>query len=296
MNINQLKLNTITKLQNAGIEKNEAKIETEILLNFVFNLTKKDILLNPEKELPADKIQAFEELAQKRISKKIPVQYLTNRAYFMGEEFYVDNNVLIPRPETELLVEEVIRLYKEQPHFIERNNTPSHNPIKIVDIGTGSGCIACMLAKFSDNSIIYASDISQKILEITQFNAKKLEINDKIVFIISNILQNINETFDIIVSNPPYISLDEKPTLQEEVVLHEPHLALFAKDKKGVSFYEKLANQAIEKLNKDGFLAVEIGFSQADDVSKIFTEAGFSDIKVIKDYNGRDRIITAVKY
>ena len=359
MNLKEVSKNTIIKLQNSSIEVKEAFIETEMLLNFVFGITKKDIILHPERELSENKLETFNSLIDRRIKEKIPVQYLTNKAYFMGEEFYVDENVLIPRPETEILVEEVIHLCINLTRVIARNEVTKQsknkelwiassrpadaprndNIIKIVDIGTGSGCIACMIAKHVESARIFASDISEKALKVAEFNAEKLGIKNnieklskynfkkewvkgrspfsistpslegggrgwvkrnaliknphKITFINSDIFESIDtkEKFDVIVSNPPYISILEKQNLQPEVVLHEPHRALFTEDEKGISFYEKLAFQAKNRLNKNGYLAVEIGIYQAADVVKIFENAGFKEIKVIKDFNNIERIV-----
>ena len=276
----EIKNNAVSKLKEGGIFSSEAIAETDILLNFVFGVAKKDIILNPEKVLEAEKLETFNSLINRRIKEKIPVQYLTNEAFFMGEEFYVDENVLIPRPETEILVEEVLKL-------VSKNNA------KIIDIGTGSGCIACMIAKNLEAASIFASDISEKALKIAELNAERLGVKDKITFINSDIFKNIGSTekFDVIVSNPPYISILEKQNLQPEVVLHEPHRALFTEDEKGISFYEKLIFQAKNQLNKNGYLAVEIGIYQAADVIKIFKNAGFKEIKVIKDFNNIERIV-----
>jgi release factor glutamine methyltransferase len=282
MLLKEIKQNTIIKLQNTGIDSNEAAIETEILLNFVFEVTKKDLILDPEIELPEEKLKIFNSLIERRVKEKIPVQYLTNKAFFMGEEFYVDENVLIPRPETEILVEEVL-------HHC------GNDKIKILDIGTGSGCIVCMLAKNLPNTKIFACDISEKALKVAEFNAEKLGVKDKITFINSDLFENIdiNERFDVIVSNPPYIPILEKQNLQPEVVLHEPHQALFTEDKKGVAFYEKLALQATGRLNEGGYLAVEIGIFQSKYVVKILENAGFKEIKIIKDYSQINRVVIA---
>lgn len=283
MRLIELKNNSILKLQNSGIAPSEAVLETEILLNFVFGVTKKDLILNPERELPEDKLETFNALTKRRITEKIPVQYLTNKAYFMGEEFYVNKNVLIPRPETEILVEKVLKFCKNQ------------NGIKILDIGTGSGCIACLFAKQLPDSKIFASDISKNALKVAKFNAEKLGIKNKIIFIHSDLFESIDikEKFDVIVSNPPYISILEKENLQPEVALHEPYQALFAKDDKGISFYKKIASHSKNRLNKNGYLVVEIGIYQSEDVVKIFKNAGFKEIKIIKDYNQIDRVVIA---
>ena len=282
MNLKTLTQNTVAKLEKAGIDSREAALESEILLDFIFGTTKKDLILNPDKILPEEKLKKFDSLIKRRIKEKIPVQYLTNKAYFMGEEFYVDENVLIPRPETELLVANVLGLI----------DTPE---LKVLDIGTGSGCIACMLSKFFNKSTIYACDISEKALKVAKLNAKKLGLENKITFIKSDIFEKIekNIKFDAIVSNPPYIPLNEKACLQPEVAIHEPHQALFVPDELGVSFYEKLALEAKNRLAKNGFVAVEIGINQSACVSEIFKANGFGKIRIIQDYAGIDRIVIA---
>ncbi|HBG49774.1 MAG TPA: peptide chain release factor N(5)-glutamine methyltransferase [Cyanobacteria bacterium UBA9971] len=316
MFLKEINQNTILKLQNAGIAKSEAALETDILLNFVFGVTKKDLILTPDKELSENKLETFNALIDRRIKEKIPVQYLTNKAYFMGEEFYVDENVLIPRPETEILVEEVLKLPPchceadceqrlkgggDEPStvtpFMGSNQAELRRgdvaiSKKIIDIGTGSGCIACMLAKNLPDATIFACDISEKALKVAEFNAEKLGIKNNITFIHSDLFENVDNKFDIIVSNPPYISIQDKQNLQPEVVLHEPHQALFTEDAKGLDFYEKLVFQAKNYLAKNGVLAVEIGIYQAADVIKIFENSGFKEIQIIKDFNNIERIVT----
>jgi release factor glutamine methyltransferase len=286
MQLINLKQNAQQKLIANEISANEAVIETEILLNHIFGVTKKDLFLNPDMLLKEEQLESFNLLVEKRIKEKIPVQYLTNKAYFMGEEFFVNQNVLIPRPETELLVEEVIR------HCEKQNNETIY---KILDIGTGSGCIACMITKNISNPDVYACDISKEALEVAEFNAKKLKVNSKIKFIQSNLFENIdkNSKFDIIVSNPPYIPISEKYNLQQEVVLHEPHNALFAEDKEGICFYEKIAEQSKNHFEKNGILIVEIGINQADAVKNVFEKHEFKNIKIIEDYNKIKRVIVA---
>ena len=275
--------NTISELIRGGISKNEAFIEAQILIEHVFGFKKTEILAYPEKILNDDMAEKLKLLIKERIDHKIPVQYLTNKGYFMGYEFYVDKRVLIPRPETELLVEEVIKIAKS-----------TNELINIIDIGTGSGCIACMLAKILNIKVI-ASDTSQDALEIAQINAKRLKVEDKIVFKHSDIFDNIEENFDIIVSNPPYIPIKEKENLQTEVSGHEPHLALFADDENGISFYEKLIFQSAKRLNPHGYLAVETGINQSTPIKSILETYNFEGIKIIKDYNNIERIITARK-
>lgn len=266
---------TRQKLIDSGIEPEEAKVELDILIEHCFGLSKIDIILNRESSFDVSKLDS---LIEKRINERIPVQYLINSAFFMGEEFYVDENVLIPRAETEILVEEVVK------------KSVGHH--KIIDIGTGSGCIAIMLAKILENVSIFAVDISRKAIEIAKKNSKKLNVKEKIAFIQSDIMENIDEKFDIIVSNPPYIPLKDKPTLQPEVQKHEPEIALFIDDEHGISFYEKLAGQASRKLNPGGYLIVEIGYFQGDLVKKTFEKNRFSSVQILKDLSGLDRIVS----
>lgn len=270
----------VSELVRNNISRQESNIEADMLIKHVFNLKKKDIISQPDFELSCKKIKKFNNLVQLRIKERIPVQYLINKAYFMGHEFYVDENVLIPRPETELLVEEVLKLTGDK-------------KLKIIDIGTGSGCIACMLAKYAFNAQITASDISEKALEVAKINAKNIGVENKVNFIKSDIFANINNLYDIIVSNPPYISIKERENLQIEVLKHEPHLALFVEDEQGVSFYKKLIEESKLRLCQNGYFAVEIGALQANYIIRLFNEAGFKDIKVIKDYNNVERIIIA---
>ncbi len=277
--LKDLKTFAIKELEKNNIFLNEARIEVELLMEHVFGLKPKDLLLNPEIKIPQKKEQKFTDLIKKRIEKNMPVQYLTNKAYFMNEVFYVDENVLIPRPETEILVEEVLKR-------ADKN-------LKIIDIGTGSGCIAIMLAKNLPNADFTASDISRNALKIAKYNAEKSGTAEKIRFIQSNIFKNFrqDEKFDIIVSNPPYIAIKEKQTLQPEVHKHEPGLALFTDDEDGLSFYKELTGQSFSMLNTGGILAVEVGFSQSEAVSNILKSNNYADIEIIKDLSGVKRVV-----
>lgn len=335
LNLKYIKENTVSELVRNGISASEAKIETEILLEHVTGLSKLEQLLKPDYEFNQEEQDKFQNLLVKRINERIPVQYLTNKAYFMGYEFYVDENVLIPRPETELLVEEVIKLasiitsrhsddlseesdwdlslYPEQILCFTQDDRKKaqddekkaedcgnseygfERKLKIADIGTGSGCIAVSLAKNLANAEVIATDISEKSINVAKINAKKLKVEDKITFKQTNILDGIDEIFDIIVSNPPYIPESDKGTLEPEVLLHEPYKALFAGDEEGIEFYERITMQAQEKLSANSYIAFEIGIKQAEGVKMILQNAGFKDILTIKDYAGIERIIVARK-
>lgn len=272
---------TIKYFIKNGIEKNESELETLLLIENVFGNTRKDLIINPSQKLPENKLDFFYSLIKKRIEEKIPVQYLINKSYFMGEEFYVDKNVLIPRPETEILVEEVLKRVKKNS--------------RIIDIGSGSGCIAVMLAKKLNHCNFFASDISAKALKTAKINSEKHKVIQNITFIESDVFKNIDEKekFDIIVSNPPYIPIKEKNSLQIEVSGHEPSNALFVEDDKGIEFYKKLAEQSFKRFNNDGFIAVETGFSQADEVETVFKKKGFNNIQIIKDFSEVQRVVLA---
>lgn len=256
---------------NSAMDNIQAEAELDLLLESV-DFAKKDFLTG--KKFPKDKIDKIDSLIKVRIETNIPIQYLLGYGYFMGEKFLVNKNVLIPRPETELLVQKVIGLEGRT----------------LLDIGTGSGCIAVMAKKLSDKEV-WACDISEKAVETAQKNAKILcaEVN----FIKSDLFKNIHQKFDIIVSNPPYIPKNTMPELQKEVSGHEPHLALFAKDEKGVEFYRKIIEQAPEHLTTGGYLCFELGIGQSDIVTEMLAAKGFEEIEIIKDLNGIERIITA---
>ena len=251
----------------------QADAEISLLLDSV-NFSKKDFLLG--KELSSENLSKINFLIKKRITEKIPMQQLVGYSYFMGEKFIVNEHVLIPRPETELLVQEITELKGR----------------KILDIGTGSGCIAIMTQKIT-GMVVSACDISQKALEIAQINAQNLCAN--VEFIHSDLFSNISGKFDIIVSNPPYIPLSEMPNLQEEVALKEPHSALFASDENGIEFYKKIIEKSHQYLNEAGHVAFEAGMGQYKYIVQILEQNQFCNIRVIKDFSGIERIIIAQK-
>lgn len=204
-----------------------------------------------------------------------PIQYINNKAYFMGLEFYVDENVLIPRCDTEILVEEIIEIAKK------------NHIIKILDLCTGSGAIAISLKKYLNNIEIFASDISDKALMVAKKNASKIGVNVK--FIESDLFNNISEKFDLIVSNPPYIEKSVIPLLEKQV-RKEPLLALDG-GRDGLDFYKKISNDAKKFLNNNGYLCFEIGYNQRIKVEDILLKNGYSSIYSKKDYGHNDRIV-----
>ncbi|SNR67319.1 peptide chain release factor N(5)-glutamine methyltransferase [Desulfurobacterium atlanticum] len=234
-----------------------------------------------DRPLSSDEVETYRQLIKQRV-KGEPVAYITGRKEFFGFQFKLTKDVLIPRPETELLVEQTLEIAKNI----------SETPIKIADIGTGSGCIIITLAKLlTKKAEFFATDISEKALDIAKENAKIHNVN--VHFFKTDILENLNENFTIVVSNPPYISFKDK-RVEKSVTKYEPHCALFGGEK-GTEIIEKLTKQAYSKLKKGGYLLVEFGEGQAGEVKKIFEASGFKNIQVLKDLAGKERIILGEK-
>ena len=265
-------------LTDTGIEPNEANVELKLLLEHFANYGTKDIILG--KKLTAEKLELVKEKALLRAKTRQPIQHITGFADFMGEKFIVNPSVLIPRDETEILVRKAIEV-------INNNNFKM-----ALDVGTGSGCIACMVAKYTDCRII-GLDISSDALNTALDNASRLNLFNKAIFRKSDIFSNVKpgETFDIIISNPPYIPPCEKEKIQAEVKF-DPEIALFTKDEKGLEFYEKITREASAILNKDGYLMFELGIGQSFEVKSLMEQNGFGDIEIIKDLAGIDRVIS----
>lgn len=255
-----------------------------MLLEHVLNMNKFDLVINHAQEISEDKIHEFE-LGLEKIKNHVPIQYITNHQEFMKLNFYVDENVLIPQPDTEILVEEVIK-------YIEQNNLDTHTfPIKILDLCTGSGAIAISLAKYIENVEITATDISVKAIQVAKLNAEKNLVHNKITFIESNMFENIEESeFDIIVSNPPYIETNIIPTLSSEVQ-QEPHIALNGGND-GLDFYKIIVNSSKKYLKPNGKVFLEIGFDQKEKLFELINNSDYNTEPVcIKDLGGNDRVI-----
>lgn len=264
-------------LKDGGIEPNEAKIEAKMLVKHFLNLSAVDLALDDEFNDKKGREVALK--AQLRASKRIPIQHIIGEADFMGEKFIVNEHVLIPRDETEILVRKAVEM-------INQNNFK-----KILDIGTGSGCIACMIAKLTNAQVI-GVDISTQALQTALDNSSKLGLFNKAIFRKSDIFSNVkgDEKFDMIVSNPPYIPLSEKNNLQKEVRF-EPQSALFAQND-GLEFYEKIITQAKSFLNQDGYLLFELGIGQAPQVKKIMEENDYKNIEIEQDLAYIERVIS----
>lgn len=264
-------------LTDSGIEPNEANVEVKMLLEHFANYGAKDIIMG--NKLTDDKLKIVKEKAQLRAKTRQPIQHIIGYADFMGEKFLVNSSVLIPRDETEILVRKAIETINE-------------NGFKMaLDVGTGSGCIACMVAKHTDCQII-GLDVSTDALNVALDNASRLNLFNKAIFRKSDVFSNVKpcESFDIIISNPPYIPAG---TVLQKEVMFDPKLALFASDKDGLEFYEKISKNAPKILNTGGYLLFELGVGQSQAVKDIMTQAGFKDFEIIKDLAGIDRVISA---
>ena len=246
------------------------------LLKYITKLNDVQLVTRDDFELNDNQVDIFKkEIVE--LEKGYPLQYITHQQSFWGLDFYVDENVLIPQPDTEIAVERALKILRLR-----------HNQ-RVLDLCTGSGAIAISVAVNSDAKV-WASDVSEKAIEIAKKNA--IDNNADVNFILSNMFENIAGQFDIIISNPPYIETNTIPTLDLEVQ-NEPHLALDG-GSDGLDFYRIIANQAPDYLNEDGILILEIGYNQKEAVEDLL-KANFINIETCKDYANNDRVIVAQK-
>ncbi len=251
----------------------EAKIDAGYLLEYVTGMKKADYLLHMNDEMPEDQAQRYRGLIERRATHE-PLQYITGEQDFMGLTFYVTPDVLIPRQDTELLVEKTLEVLK--------------GGEKILDMCTGSGCILTSLLHFHPDCIGTGVDLSSEALEVAQENAKHNQV--KATWICSDLFEQVEEAYDVIVSNPPYIATDVIPELMPEVVVHEPYQALDG-HQDGLFFYQKICDEVRQYLRPEGYLLFEIGYDQGEAVSDLMKAAGFLDVAVIKDYCENDRVV-----
>jgi release factor glutamine methyltransferase len=259
----------------------EAESFFYLLLENKKKLKRIDLALNQNLEFTAPEIQNWNEIIA-LLNSEIPIQYIIGKTSFYGLDFEVNKNVLIPRPETEELVEWIIQ-----------ENKINSKPTKILDIGTGSGCIAISLAKNLPNAVVHAIDICKNTLDLAKKNAQK---NNVIVsFTKKNILEteDLRDYYDIIVSNPPYVRHLEKEGIKKNVLDNEPHIALFVADDDALIFYKKIAALALKNLSKNGKLYFEINQYLGKETIEILENYGFKNIKLRQDIYGNDRMITA---
>ena len=266
------------------LKENETEDYTIIakkLAKYVLKMNDSELIINEQNNVEEEQ-EEYYKLELIEIINGKPIQYITNSQEFYSNEFYVDNNVLIPQPDTEILVEETLDI-------IKKNN----KNVKVLDICTGSGCIGISIAANSKESKVIMSDISKEALNVAQKNANKI-LGDlsNIRFIESDMFEEIEEELDIIVSNPPYISFEELQNLDEQVK-QEPIIALYGYED-GLGFYRILVEESHKYLSDDGYLCMEIGYKQKDEVIKLLEKNGnYKNIYSKKDLAGNDRIVIA---
>ena len=287
MNIKQILEYGIIILKESNIE--EPILKARMLLANILKQSKEYLLIHETEELNLNDTNKYKE-GIKKLAVNIPIQYIINKNEFMGLEFYVDENVLIPQPDTEILVEEVIKICKEI------NSHNENKKIRILDLCTGSGAIGISLKKYIQNSEITLSDISNKALEIAKKNCINIIGNTEINIIESDLFEKIdvNNKFDIIVSNPPYIETKTIQTLDKEVQ-KEPKLALDGGED-GLNLYRRIIKEAHNYLSDNGILVLEIGYNQKDKVINLIrTSNMYREVYSKKDLSNNDRIVACKK-
>mgnify|MGYP000165323248 FL=1 len=284
----QLKLlldKSVQYLEKNDIE--EGKLIAEIVFSHVLNIDRMMLFTKYRDDIEDEEIEKIRYFIQKIGREKFPVQYLLNEQEFYGRKFYVDKGVLIPRQDTEILVEKMIDTLKDK--VLKNEIHP-----KILDIGVGSGIIGITAALEIESSYVLGVDISDKALETAQKNKEILKVSN-IKFLKSDLFENVEfREFDMIVSNPPYISLNEVGIMSDDTLLHEPSEALFAEND-GLYFYYEICQKASDYLADFGYLLFEIGYKQGKNVAKIMASSGFKNIEVVKDLAGLDRVVIGQK-
>lgn len=264
----------VANLTEAKID--EANLDARLLLEFVCGTNRNDLYVHGDREVEHDEFERYLLLIKER-QKHVPLQHLTGEQDFMGLTFQVNEHVLIPRQDTEVLVEEVLL------HL--------HDGMRILDMCTGSGCILLSLLKYSNDCEGVGADVSEEALAVANRNQEQLGIDAK--FIKSNLFENVEGKFDLIVSNPPYIESEVVGTLMEEVKDYEPHLALDG-GADGLDFYREITTEAKKYLCRGGMLFFEIGYNQAQAVSELLKDAGYIEVEVKKDLAGLDRVVCGI--
>ena len=281
MNIQQLLNKGYEILKENNVDS--YMIDCQLLLSKVLRVDRLSIIVNRDLIVEEDKIDEFLGLINLR-KNKMPIKYILGNSEFMGIDFIVRPGVLIPRPDTEILVEEVLKL-------IEENKFT-----KICDVCCGSGAIGVSIGKLNESTKVECYDISDTACEVTDENIKALALQERVKVVHSDLLQEAilsKKIFEVIVSNPPYIREAVIPTLMEDVKNFEPYIALSG-GRDGLEFYKRITAESIDTLIKGGILAFEIGHDQKEEVSGILHENGFSNIRCIKDLAGNDRVIVGI--
>jgi release factor glutamine methyltransferase len=263
------------------------RLTTELLLSKVLCCQRIDLYTNHDKPLTPVELSKYKSFFKRRLAHE-PLQYIIGECEFMGLRFFVDKRVLIPRPETEILVEQVINLMKSK----------SGTSWNVLEIGTGSGNIAVSLAHFINACLIDAVDVSEDALDVARLNVQSNHVEDRVKLIQADIFDLKDflpiQQYDIIVSNPPYISRSEFERLEPEIKDFEPHVAS-TDNADGLTFFKAIAKLGKEVLQPGGWIFVEMAYNQSDTVSKIYEVAGYINVQVIKDYNKIGRVLKANK-
>ena len=282
MNIKNLKSHFFSELQTIQ-EESEIESFFFILTEYLLNLKRIDISINPDFEGSETDLETWNTIISELKTEK-PIQYITGEAWFYGYRFEVNENTLIPRPETEELIEWIVE---------ESKNLKIQQPnnLNILDIGTGSGCIPISLKKELPNAEVFTIDVSEKALEMARKNAVDNEV--EVNFMLKNILEtdSLVEKYDVIVSNPPYVRNLEKQEIKKNVLAYEPHLALFVEDSDALLFYRKIAQLALTSLTPNGKLFFEINQYLGKETVALLENLGFKNIELRKDFVGNDRMI-----
>ena len=281
MKISELKNNIQGRLEKAGIP--DAETDTRIILREFAGISLSDLFAEPDKEVdPSADMVKIEEVISAR-EKRVPLQHIVGKTCFMGFDFDVTPDALIPRPDTEILTEEALRDY--------------HDGSRFLDICTGTGCIITSLIALTNDCYGVGTDISEAALELASKNADSIlaDKRDRLVFKQGDLYGALDEgeKFDVIISNPPYIRTADIDGLMPEVKDHDPILALDGGED-GLVFYRRIIEGAMEHLVKGGDLLLEIGFDQAEDVMNIMKSNGFIEINCIKDFAGNDRVVRGI--
>ncbi|HUI84000.1 MAG TPA: peptide chain release factor N(5)-glutamine methyltransferase [Candidatus Binatia bacterium] len=281
MQLKQALASAVDRLEAAGV--GSPRMNAEVLLMFVLGVNRAYLYAHPERELTAEEETRYDEALAQRATG-MPSQYIIGHQEFWGLDFVVSPAVLIPRPETEHLVETVLELARGIPRP------------KLVDVGTGSGCIALALANELKDAQVYAVDASAEALEIARANAARLQLDARVHVMQSNVLETLAEVhdFDFVVSNPPYVGFGEADKVQKSVRDFEPRIAVFAGER-GLDVIAPLVEQAHGALRTGGWLAVEIGYSMRDAVLNLLHPGMWEDVRVVPDLQGIPRVVAARK-
>lgn len=283
MDLKSLRQKLIKDYTNNSISSAEASAELDILIETILNINKKDLIVCPEQEISDTKLAKLFKLVEKRLKERIPIQYLLGFTHFYGIKLYVEKGVLIPRSDTEILVETAIQ-------YIQKNDYKL-----IADVGIGSGNISIALLKNCPKINAIATEISQLAIEIALKNVDLYNLNKRITIHHCRFLNAINVKVDAVISNPPYIPDNNKEKLEPEVKNHEPSNALFTNENTPLENYIKLSKEAYNMVNTGGMLAVEIESIFAEKIQQLFQDDGWINTTIIKDLNHLPRVVIGFK-